>query len=63
MEQTGQKTDPGKTLGVKPRLQLQQRDKDILRYCYEQQFLLSSHIARYFFKGANPRTSFENCRA
>jgi len=31
---------------------IQERDREILRRCYEQQFLLIDHVVRYFFKGS-----------
>ncbi|MCO5143145.1 MAG: replication-relaxation family protein [Oligoflexia bacterium] len=32
-------------------MKLQDRDKEILKLCYEQQFLLSEHVCEYFFAG------------
>ncbi|MEK6705769.1 MAG: hypothetical protein AABZ06_08270 [Bdellovibrionota bacterium] len=34
---------------------LQERDKKILKICYEQQFLLSEQVHRYFFKDRKPQ--------
>lgn len=35
------------------RVQLQKRDREIMRLCYEQQFLLSDQIQRFFYEGKN----------
>lgn len=32
-------------------MKLQDRDKEILKLCYEQQFLMSEHVCEYFFAG------------
>lgn len=37
------------------KLQLQKRDIEILRCCYEQQFMLYEQIARFYFRDAVPR--------
>lgn len=36
-------------------IQIQQRDRQILRCCYEQQFLLFEHVERFFYQPGNER--------
>lgn len=40
-----------------PRFILQTRDRDILRCCYEQQFLVHEQIERFFFGSENTRNA------
>ena len=42
-------------VGSDPGVILQERDREIMRTCYEQQFLLSEHVQRYFFHGIADR--------
>ena len=43
-------------------MMIQERDKQILRRCYEQQFLLMEHVERYFFKGADSTNARQRIR-
>ena len=36
---------------------IQERDREILKRCYEQQFLLREHVEHSFFKGAEARNA------
>jgi hypothetical protein len=38
------------------RIILQKRDREILKLCYEQQFILSEQVRRFFFAGTNKAT-------
>jgi hypothetical protein len=39
-------------------VEVQKRDREILRLCHEQRFLLMDHVVRYFFKSANKREAY-----
>jgi len=41
---------------------IQERDRGLLRCCYEQQFLLMEQVARYFFGGGNRSASYRRIK-
>jgi hypothetical protein len=43
-------------------MKIQERDREILRRCYEQQFLLVEHVERYFFHDGAWRRAYERIR-
>ncbi len=49
----------GIQLRDRERVQLQKRDREIMRLCYEQQFLLSEQVLRFFFYKVGVRNGFQ----